>query len=135
MLGRKLIIPSLEMVTAMMKSIMPHAAMMVEIVVDLVSTQPFVQNVLALVMLQEMESVILYLEMAFAMMKPIMLNAITMVETVVSTLTQIIVLSVAAIVKILNLLVMASVIMKQTMPSATMMVETVVDLLYLVSDN
>ena len=63
------------------------------------------------------------------MIKPIMPNAIMMVETVVSTLTQIFVLSVAAIVKILNLLVMASVIMKQTMLSATMMVEIVVDLL------
>ena len=58
-----------------------------------------------------------------------------MVETVASMLTQIFVLSVAAIVKILNLLAMASVIMKQTMPSATMMVETAVDLLYRVSGN
>jgi len=73
--------------------------------------------------------------MAFAMIKPIMPNAIMMVETVVSMLTQIFVLSVAAIVIILNLLAMVSVIMKQTMPSATMMVETAVDLLYLVSDN
>ena len=57
MLGRKLIIPSLEMVTAMMKSIMPHAAMMVETVVDLVSTPISVQIVLVIVM--KLESVIL----------------------------------------------------------------------------
>ena len=73
--------------------------------------------------------------MASAMTKPIMPNAIMMVETVVSMLTQIFVLCVAVIVKILNLLAMASVIMKQIMPSATMTAETAVDLLYLVSDN
>ena len=73
--------------------------------------------------------------MDIAMTRQTLLNAIMMVETVVSMLTQIFVLSVAAIVKILNLLAMAFVIMKQTMPSATMMVETAVDLLYLVSDN
>ena len=43
----------------MMKSIMPHATMMVETVVDLVLTQTSVPNVLASVMKLKMKSVIL----------------------------------------------------------------------------
>ena len=71
------------MVTAMMKSIMTTATMMVGTVVDLVLTQTFAQNVPAIIISLKMEFVILRLEMVFAMIKPIILTVVMMVETVV----------------------------------------------------
>ena len=73
----------MEMVTAMMKSIMIDATLTEETVVDLVLTQTFAQNVPAIIISLKMEFVILRLEMVFAMIKPIILTVVMMVETVV----------------------------------------------------
>ena len=67
----------------MMKSTLQNVNLMVETVVDLVSTQKSAQNVLALITLLAMDFPTLLLEMVSAMMEQIMLTVIMMVEIVV----------------------------------------------------
>ena len=77
------ILCQLEMGFAMMKLTLLSAAMMVGTVVDLVSIESTVRNVLALIKLWPMESPMLLLEMDFAMMKPTMFTVTMMALTVV----------------------------------------------------